>query len=88
MMRELFNVVHQAIQLPLPVHFGFSAQREPVQLFIPSQVTEHRLHGGEAPRDPVPAQVRVDLGLHLFDVNVWNPPALEERHLAGFGFMR
>ena len=51
MMRQLFNIVHQAIQLPLPVHFASSTQRKPVQLFVAPQVTEHRLHGGETARD-------------------------------------
>ena len=88
MMRQLFYVVHQAIQLPLPVHFGFSTQCKSVQSFIAAQVSEHRLHRSEAPGDPLSAHVRVDLGLHPFDVRVGNPSALEEGHLAGFGFMR
>ena len=87
MMRQLFNVVHQAVQLPLSVHFGFSAQCKSVQPFVAPQVSEHRLHGGEAPRDHVTAHVGVDLGLHLFDVNILNPLALEEGHLARFGFV-
>ena len=34
MMRELFEVVHQAKQFPLPIHFGFAAQGEAVQAFV------------------------------------------------------
>ena len=77
-----------AVQLPLPVHFGFATQRKAVQLCIAAQVTEHRLHRSEAARDHLPAHVGVDLGLHLFNVQVGNTSALEERHLASFGFMR
>ena len=63
MMRELFDVVHQAVQLPLPVHFASSTQRKPVQPFVAPQVSEHGLHGGEAAGDHVTAHVGVDLGL-------------------------
>ena len=88
MMRQLFDVVHQAIQFPLPVHFASSAQRKSVQLFVAPQVSEHRLHSGEAPRDRVSTHVRIDLRLHPLDVQVRNPPTFEKRHLADFGFMR
>lgn len=41
-MCQLFEVVHQAKQFPLPVHFGFAAQGEAVQAFVAPQV----LHEG------------------------------------------
>lgn len=32
--RQLFDVVHQAVQLPLPIDFGFAAQRKTVQALV------------------------------------------------------
>ena len=40
---ELFDVVHQAKQQPLAVHFGTSAQREAIQSFVVPHVRKHRL---------------------------------------------
>jgi hypothetical protein len=34
MIREFFDVVHHAIQLPLPIDLGFSAQRKTTQSFV------------------------------------------------------
>ena len=45
---ELLDVLHHAVELPLPIDFLLPAQREPVKPFVVSQVAEHRLHGGEA----------------------------------------
>ena len=57
MMRELFEVVHQAKQLPLPIHFGFASQGEAVQVFVATQVAKHRFDGGETLGDHAFAEV-------------------------------
>ena len=67
-MCQLFEVVHQAKQLPLPVHFGFTAQGEAVQAFVAAQgeavqafvaaqVPKHGFDGGEALGDDAFAEV-------------------------------
>ena len=38
MIRQLLNIVHHAIQLPLPIYLGLSAQRKAVQALIAAQV--------------------------------------------------
>ena len=38
MIRQLLNIVHHAIQLPLPIYLGLSAQRKAVQTLIAAQV--------------------------------------------------
>ena len=47
-MRQLLDVVHQAIQLPLRIDFDSSSQRESVELFVVPQIAEYRLHRGKA----------------------------------------
>ena len=56
-MRQLFEVVHQAKQFPLPVHFGFAAQGEAVQAFVAAQVPKHGFDGGEALGDDAFAEI-------------------------------
>ena len=38
MIRQLLNIVHHAIQLPLPIHLGLSPQSKAVQALIAAQV--------------------------------------------------
>ena len=38
MIRQLLNIMHHAIQLPLPIYLGLSAQRKAVQTLIAAQV--------------------------------------------------
>ena len=49
MVREFLDVVHQTIELPLPVDLGSPAQREAIELLVVAQIAEHRLHRREAP---------------------------------------
>ena len=56
-MCQLFEVVHQAKQFPLPVHFGFAAQGEAVQAFVAAQVPKHGFDGGEALGDDAFAEI-------------------------------
>ena len=47
-MGELFEVVHQAKQQPLAVHFRTSPQREAVEPRVVAHIREHRLDRGKA----------------------------------------
>jgi hypothetical protein len=64
MMCEFFNVVRQAIALPLSIHLLLAAQAEAAELFIPAQVTTHRFYRGTAARDHVSARLRIDPRFH------------------------
>jgi hypothetical protein len=46
--RQLLDVVHQAVELPLRIDLGLPSQGEAVQFLVRSEVAEHRFHGGEA----------------------------------------
>src|SRR5450631_1880942 len=46
--RQLLDVVHQAVQMPLRVDFCLAAQGEAIQPFVMPQVAEHRLDGRHA----------------------------------------
>ena len=54
---ELLDVVHQAIERPLPIHLRATAQREAIEPLVVAQIREHRLHGRDAS-----AVVRAALG--------------------------
>ena len=87
-MRELFEVVHQAKQFPLPVHFGFAAQGETVQAFVAAQVSKHRFDGGEALGNHALAKVSVNFKLHLVGVaGGVITLALQESDLPSAGFI-
>ena len=60
MIRQLFNIMHHAVQLPLTIHLGFSAQRKTVQTLVAAQVAEHRFHCCKAARDHLTARIRFD----------------------------
>jgi hypothetical protein len=47
-MCQLFEVVHQAKQFPLPIHFVLASQGEAVQAFVAAQVPKHGFDGDEA----------------------------------------
>ena len=64
MMRQFLNVVHQAIQRPLPVHLLLATQAEAAELCISAQVAQDRLHRGKTARNHASARVRVDPRLH------------------------
>ena len=65
MVREFLNVVHHAIQLPLTIHLGFSAQGKPIQSFVAAQIAEHGFHCREATGDHVSTRVGIDFDFHL-----------------------
>lgn len=68
MVPELFDVVHQAVQLPLPIDLAASAQREAVEPLVVAQIAEHRLDGGEARGDHPFAFRGIDAPLHPLGV--------------------
>ena len=45
---QVLDAVHQAVQKPLRIHLGLTAQHEPVQPIAVTQVYKHRLQGGHA----------------------------------------
>jgi hypothetical protein len=65
---ELFDVVHHAIELPLPIDLGAPAQREAVEPLVVSQVAEHRFDRGKARANHLLALARVDAPLHPLGV--------------------
>src|SRR5262249_45996667 len=62
--RQLFDVVHQAVELPLSVDLLHPTQREAIQTLFVAQVGEHRFHVGEAAGDQLLAWSAIDLALH------------------------
>src|SRR4051812_28147844 len=62
--RQLLDVLYQAVKLPLSVDLASASQRETVQLLVASEVAKHRLHGGEASRDHLASVLGVDFALH------------------------
>ena len=64
MVPELFDVVHQAVKLSLPIHLIPPAQREAGEPFVVPQVAEHGFYGGK-PRGDHPFAFRgIDAPLH------------------------
>jgi len=47
-MRQLLDVVYQAVELPLRINLALSPECEPVQLLVVPDVTEHQFHRGKA----------------------------------------
>jgi len=86
MIRQLLDIRHHAIQLPLPIHLGFSAQRKAIQTLIAAQVAKHRLHCCKAARDHLSACIGIDFLFHPFDMILTGIAfSLKERNLTGLG---
>ncbi len=88
-MRQLLDVVHQAVELPLRIHLLLPSEGEAVQLFVVAQIAKHRFHRGKASAIADAAFWAVDAGFHF--VGEGRCPidlALEERHLPGLGLFR
>ena len=84
-MRQFFDVVHQAIQLPLRIGLGLSPEREAVELFVVPQVAEYRPRRGEAPAMACPAFLTVDTLPHLAGAALLVCFVVEERQGARGG---
>ena len=83
MMRQLLDVVNQAVQMPLRVHLGLRAQREAVQALVVAQIGEHGLDDGDAPPvelRPRRCRSRVSCARYRAAASL---VLLEERHLTG-----
>ena len=48
-MRQLLDVVYQAVELPLRIDLVLPSQGESVKLFVVPDIAEHRFHRGKAP---------------------------------------
>ena len=68
MMRQLLDVVHQTVKLPLRIDLGSPSEREAVELFVVPQIAEHRLHRGEASTVLHASFRAVDADFHLVGV--------------------
>ena len=78
---DLLDVVYQAVQLPLRIHFSSGAQREAVQA-TGSQVRKHRLDRAQAPGIKRPPAPGIDLVSHGAGVRIAFMDAdAQERHL-------
>ena len=85
-MRQLLDVVHQAVELPLRIHFLLASEGEAVELFVVPDVAEHRFHRGKAPPVSRLSFGAVDTSLHLVGEGFRSVSfALEETHLPGLG---
>ena len=86
---QLLDVVHQAIQLPLPIHLRAPAQREAGESLVVPQVAEHGLDGGKARGDHPFALGRIDASLHPLGVGfIAIALAAEEGNLSHPGLAR
>ena len=84
MVRQLLDVVHHAIQLPLPVDLLFAAQRKTIKPLVRAQVPEDRFYRRKTLPDAAPPSRTIDARFHLLDpVLAGVTPTEEERHLAG-----
>ena len=80
-MRQFFDVVHQAVELPLPIHLFPASEGKAVEPFVVTQVAEHRFHRGEASAVVSPSLGAVDTSFHVIGVVCLIGFAVEERHL-------
>jgi hypothetical protein len=82
-MRQLLDVVHHAIELPLRIDFALTSEREAIEPFVVAQIAEYRLDGGNASTIECAACGRVDAQLHGLGMSEWRSLSLmEESHLA------
>lgn len=81
---DLAEVVHQAVEQPLPVDLGFASKREAIESFGMADVGKRGLGGGEPSLIYLFAEGGVDLAFHFggeFLACTGAAPA-EEHHLA------
>ena len=88
-MRQLLDVVYQAVKFPLRIDLLFPSEGEAVELFVVANVAKYRFHRGKASsvfRLPFRA---VDTRLHFVgEAGLSVALALEESHLPGLGLGR
>ena len=87
---QLFDVVDQAEELPLPIDFRAPAQGEPIEAFVVPHIGKHRLNRPEALGVLRAPRWRVDLRFHARRMRFLGrlgPPA-KKRDLSRHGFLR
>ena len=85
-MRQLLDVVYQAVKFPLRIDLLLSSEREAVELLVVPDVAEHRFHRSKAPSVFCLPFRAVDTSLHLVgETGLSVDLALEESHLPGLG---
>ena len=86
MMRQLLDIMHQAIEFPLSIYLASATQGKTIQPLVAPDIAEHRFHGGEAAGDHFLALGAVDFHLHPVGVGLESRrPSEDERYLAGSG---
>ena len=60
------DIVHQAEEQPLRIHFLFGSQREAIQPMRVPYVAEHRFNGAESSAVLIAPLIGVYLAFHLF----------------------
>ena len=68
MMRQLLDVVNQAVQVPLRIHLRLRSQRETIQALVVPKVGEHRFDDRDAPAIEPSSAEAIDGVLHAFGV--------------------
>src|SRR5712691_8791778 len=68
MMRQLLDIVNQAVQVPLRVHLRLRSQREAIQALVVPKVGEHGFDDRDAPAVESSSAEAVDSALHAFGV--------------------
>jgi hypothetical protein len=86
---ELFDIVDQAEELPLPIDFGLSAQREAIEPLVVSHVRKHRLHRRKALPVTCPTRRRINALFHPGRMRLGRRrgPAAEKGDLAHGGLV-
>jgi hypothetical protein len=84
--RQLLNVVHQAIQLPLTLHLLFAPQTEAIQTLVATDVAEHRLNHGYAMTVNRFALLTIDSVFHPVGIRRAAPEFQSVRDLSSFAF--
>ena len=89
MMRQLLDIVNQAVQVPLRVYRRLRSQREAIQALVVPQVGEHGFDDRDAPAVEPSSAEAVDSVLHAFGVAKRRALVLvEEGHLTDRGALR
>jgi hypothetical protein len=61
---KLFDIVYQAVELPLTLNFRFASKAKAVQPFVAADVGEDRFDNGHPMAVDLLAFVAIDTGLH------------------------
>ena len=70
-MRQLLDVEHHAIELPLRIDFGLTSERKAIESLVVAQIAEYRLDRGNAPGIECAACCRVDAPFHSLGMSEW-----------------